>query len=161
MNKRGCQYIDRHSAYYKVMYRQTYNISRNLVDNKIVDHLEHRLSALSWSIACQRCSISILILDLTPGFNILHKDNCKTRNIQVLGFGATYIGNLTVCVLGIFRRYQLFRLRFRWWEYITQHGQWDLANGNTSCFHATMTRYTKERRGRALYGGLADSMVTL
>ena len=33
----------------------------------------------SWSIACQRCSNYIFILDLTPGFNGLGKDNCKTR----------------------------------------------------------------------------------
>ena len=33
----------------------------------------------SWSIACRRCSNYIFILDLTPGFNILRKDNCKTR----------------------------------------------------------------------------------
>ena len=33
----------------------------------------------SWSIACRRCSNYIFILNLTPGFNKLHKDNCKTR----------------------------------------------------------------------------------
>ena len=33
----------------------------------------------SWSIACRRCSNYILILDLTPSFNRLHSDNCKTR----------------------------------------------------------------------------------
>ena len=33
----------------------------------------------SWSIACQRCSNYIFTLDLTPGFNGLGKDNCKTR----------------------------------------------------------------------------------
>ena len=56
--------------------------------------LEHRLSAIklghknrqwncwslrcSWSIPCRRCSNYIFILDLTPGFNGLDKDNCKT-----------------------------------------------------------------------------------
>ena len=30
-------------------------------------------------IACQRCSNYIFILDSTPGFNGLGKDNCKTR----------------------------------------------------------------------------------
>ena len=30
-------------------------------------------------MACRRCSNYIFILDLTPGFNILHKDNGKTR----------------------------------------------------------------------------------
>ena len=32
----------------------------------------------SWSIACQRCSNYIFITDLTPGFNGLDKENCKT-----------------------------------------------------------------------------------
>ena len=31
------------------------------------------------SIACQQCPNYIFILDLTPGFNRLGKDNCKTR----------------------------------------------------------------------------------
>ena len=53
----------------------------------------------SWSIACRRCSNYIFILDLTPGFNGLHKDNCETRwetFNQVLGFAATYIRDFTV-----------------------------------------------------------------
>ena len=33
----------------------------------------------SWSIACQRCSTYISILELTLGFNGLGRDNCKTR----------------------------------------------------------------------------------
>ena len=33
----------------------------------------------SWSIACWCCSNYICILHLTPGFNILCKDNCKPR----------------------------------------------------------------------------------
>ena len=33
----------------------------------------------SWSLACRRCSNYIFILGLTPGFNRLHKDNCKAR----------------------------------------------------------------------------------
>ena len=33
----------------------------------------------SWSISCGHCSNYIFILDLTPGFNRLHKDNCKMR----------------------------------------------------------------------------------
>ena len=43
--------------------------------------------------ACRRCSIYIFILDWTPGFIGLDKDNCKTR---VFGFGAPYIICLTV-----------------------------------------------------------------
>ena len=33
----------------------------------------------SWSIACRRCSNYIFILNLTPGFNRLGKDNYKMR----------------------------------------------------------------------------------
>ena len=33
----------------------------------------------SWSIACQRCSNYIFVLDLTHGFHGLGKENCKTR----------------------------------------------------------------------------------
>ena len=32
-----------------------------------------------WSIACRRCYNYIFILDFTPGFNRLGKDDCKTR----------------------------------------------------------------------------------
>ena len=46
-------------------------------------HLSRQLNCwslrCSWSIACRRCSNCIFILDLTPGFNGLGKDNCKTR----------------------------------------------------------------------------------
>ena len=48
-------------------YRQTSNISRTLVGNKLVDHS-----------ACRRCSSYIFFLDLTPGLNWLGKGNCKT-----------------------------------------------------------------------------------
>ena len=33
----------------------------------------------SWSIACRRCSNYIFILDSTPGFNVLGRGNCKTK----------------------------------------------------------------------------------
>ena len=52
----------------RVAYRQTSNIKRTLVGNKIVDDSY---------IACRRCSN--YIHNWTPGFNILHKDNRKTR----------------------------------------------------------------------------------
>ena len=55
------------SNYEAIYYnRQTSNISRTLVGNKI-------------GIACWRCSNYTFIFDLTPGFNGLGKDNCKTR----------------------------------------------------------------------------------
>ena len=51
-------------------------ISRTLVGNKIVDHLE----------ACPHCSNYIFILDLAPGFIGFGKDNCKTRQ-ETFKFG--------------------------------------------------------------------------
>ena len=54
-------------------YCQTSNISCTLVGNKNCWSLRCR-----WSIACRRCSNYIFIIDLTPGFNGLGKDNCKT-----------------------------------------------------------------------------------
>ena len=49
---------------------------------KYKSHLSRQLNCWSlrcrWSIACRRCSNYIFILDLTPGFNGLGKDNCKT-----------------------------------------------------------------------------------
>ena len=53
-------------------YRQTSDISRTLVGNKTSPRC-------GWSIACRCCSNYIFILDLTPGFKGLSKDNCKTR----------------------------------------------------------------------------------
>ena len=47
------------------MYHKTSNISCTSVGNKIV--------------ACWHCSNYIFIVDLTPGFNGLGKDQCQTR----------------------------------------------------------------------------------
>ena len=44
---------------------------QNLVGNKIADHSD--------VAGASRCSNYIYILHLTPGFNWLVKDNCKTR----------------------------------------------------------------------------------
>ena len=51
------------------------NISRTLEGYNIVDH-----------IACRGCPNYIFILDLTPGFNGLDKDKCKTKR-ETLNFG--------------------------------------------------------------------------
>ena len=56
-----------------------------------VDKLLNRLCncrslRCSWSIACRRCPNYIFILDLTPGFVGLGKDNCKTRR-ETIKFG--------------------------------------------------------------------------
>ena len=57
------------------MYRKTSNISRTLVGNKIVDNSDV-VAASPFGVAPK---FYISILDLTPGFNGLSKDNCKTR----------------------------------------------------------------------------------
>ena len=55
----------------------------------------------SWSIACRRCSNYIFIFELTPRFNRLHKDNCKTRRetFEFWDF-VSYIRDLTVISQG-------------------------------------------------------------
>ena len=73
-------------------YSQISNIIPTLVGNKRVDH------SCSWSIAC---SNYIFILDLTPGFNGLGKDNCETGR-EVLGFGASNIRYFTVIKISDF-----------------------------------------------------------
>ena len=67
-----CQWPQMAGAFYG--YHQTSNIRfrHALVGNKIVHHSDV-------VGACRRCSNYIFILDLTPGFNRLCKDNCKTR----------------------------------------------------------------------------------
>ena len=76
---------------FNLYYRQTSNISRTLVANKIVDHSDVVRDAR------RCCSNYILILDLTPGFNGLGKDNYKTRREPFkFGFGASCIRGLTV-----------------------------------------------------------------
>ena len=58
------------------IYRQASNII-------IKSHFSRQLNCwslrCSWSIACRRCSNYIFILNFTPGFNGLGKDNCKMR----------------------------------------------------------------------------------
>ena len=64
----------------EIGYHQTCNIKHTLVGNHIIDHsdvLEYRLS---------RCPNNIFIFDLTPGFNGMGNDNCRTRENH-LSFG--------------------------------------------------------------------------
>ena len=49
-------------------YHRTSNVRHNSVRNEIVDHSD---------VTCRCCSNDIFILELTPGFNVLGKDNCK------------------------------------------------------------------------------------
>ena len=57
-----------------INYHQTFNIRHTLVGNKIVDH-----SDVVGALPCLLVRLQLLILDLTPGFNGLGKDNCKMR----------------------------------------------------------------------------------
>ena len=67
--------------------RQASNTGRTLVGNKIVDHSNY-----------------IIILDLTTGFNVLDKDNRKRdENHKVLGVGAAYVKDFTVCYIVLSR----------------------------------------------------------
>ena len=84
------EWPERNRLLYMYIPRQTSNIRRTSVRNKIVDH--------SHVIACRRCSNYIFILHLVPGFNGLGRNNCKTTRelFKFLGFGAPYIRNFTV-----------------------------------------------------------------
>ena len=66
--------MDIYSSCESYIYCQVSNIRCTSVGNKIV-----HLLRCSWSIPFRRCSNYIFILDLTPGFNRLCKDNCKPR----------------------------------------------------------------------------------
>ena len=58
------------------IYCQTSN-KDTWADNEIVDHSD--VVGASPRCSCRRCSNYIFMLDLTPDFNVLEKDNCKTR----------------------------------------------------------------------------------
>ena len=62
-------------------YCQTSNISPTLVSYKIVDHADVVGASPDWG-----CSNYIFILDLTPGFNGLGRDNCKTKQESLIKF---------------------------------------------------------------------------
>ena len=64
-------------------YRKTYNISRTLIGNKIIDNSDVVGAA---PVGARRCSNYIFILNLTPGFNGSDKDHCKMRQ-KHLSFG--------------------------------------------------------------------------
>ena len=73
-------------------YHQVSNIRRTLLGNKFVDH-----SDVVGASPSRRCSNYIFILDLTPGFIGLGKDNFKTRRgtFKFGWFGAAYIRDFT------------------------------------------------------------------
>ena len=64
-------------------YRQTSNLSRNLVGNKLVDHWD-----VVGTTVCRCCSNYIFIIDLTPDFRGLDNDNCKStrKSVQFCDF---------------------------------------------------------------------------
>ena len=61
-----------------------------LITIKSLSHLSRQWNCwslrCSWSITCRRCSNYIFILDLTHGFNMMHRDNCTTRR-EAFKFG--------------------------------------------------------------------------
>ena len=81
-------------------YRQVSNISGTLVGNKILDHSD----VVGAAPVGSNC---IFILDLTPGFIGLGKDNCKTRR------GAKTFGDLVRLIIKILR-YILNDWHIRW-----------------------------------------------
>ena len=72
-----------------LMYRKVSNIGHTLTGNKIVDHSD---------VVGAAPVNYIFILNLTPDFNGLDKDNCKMRweTFIVLGLGVSYIRELMV-----------------------------------------------------------------
>ena len=70
----------------------------------------------SWSIACRRCANYIFILDLTPGFIGLGKDNCKTRR-ETFKFG-----DLVWLIL------EILRLCLKWWEILSAILNYDICS---------------------------------
>ena len=70
----------RHSSPYIILY--VFSVSSYLPSSlQYKSHLCMQLNCwslrCSWSIACRHCSNYIFILHLTPGLNLLRKDNCK------------------------------------------------------------------------------------
>ena len=65
-----------HHDEYEYVYRQTSNISGTLVGNKIDDR-SNVVGALP--VGTAQTTMYIFVLDLSPAFNGLDKDNCKTR----------------------------------------------------------------------------------
>ena len=89
MNSYGCSRAPHGRAMSCIdMHRQTSNIRRALVCNKPVDH-----SDVVGAAPVGAALTLIFIFGLTPGFNELGKNHCntRTRNIQVMTFGASYI----------------------------------------------------------------------
>ena len=85
-------------------YRRVSNIRRTLVRNKIVDH---------WDVV--GASPIGFILDLTPGFIGLCKDNCKTRReTKVWGFGTSYNRDFTVVNSWCNSQLHIYGIRPRW-----------------------------------------------
>ena len=77
----------------------------------------------SWSIACRHCSNYIFILNLTPGFNGLLKDNCKKRRESF-----KYLDLLRL-ILETWRYFWKSK-RFDYCDYLTtRHVSWLLSKG--------------------------------
>ena len=144
------------------IYRQTSNIKRTLVYNKIDDH-----SDVVRASPGRRCSNYIFILDLTPGFNILGEDNCKKRRetFQFGGFGATYIRGLTVndnVCGGVFQLSARWvttwaRISATWWSGATTISTTAASPSTTSSRHASCSSLWRTRSGRRTHRWAAPS----
>ena len=96
----------------------------------------------SWSIACRHCSNYIIILYLTPGFNRLGKDKCKTRRESFTFWDL-------VCLILVIKIY--WCLIFRWVAE-TWHGSRTVYSATALSWHAPLyhekqiiTRYDIEK----------------
>ena len=81
-----------------------------ILSDKIVDHS---------NVACPRCSNYIFIIDLTPGFNGLGKDKCKTRRETFKFWDSVWlIVCLFVSLLRHFWLIHFFHLRLLYQPYL-------------------------------------------
>ena len=93
----------------KLTYHQIFNIRCSLVGNKIIDHSD----VVGTSPVGAAPTTSSF---LTPGFNRLHKDNCKT------GRKTFKFWDLVQLILGIWQYYQTLRKLFGFYQ--TEEGFW-------------------------------------
>ena len=109
------------------VYRKTSNIRRPLLGNRIVDHSDV-VGASPAGAAQTTSSFSVQC----PTSNWLGQVNCKTpekRNILSLGFGASYIRDLTVYV--VTHSYICYAVHSTFWT--SSWLSWQHENGSVLC----------------------------
>ena len=94
----ACQSTPRASGHLQNRtYRQTPNINRTLVGNRIVDQSDVVGASPVGAAPTTSSFNKSVILDLTPGFNILHKEKCMTRRGKFkFSDSVSYIRDFTV-----------------------------------------------------------------